>query len=81
VTDNQNSLTVSQRGPVLLQDVHLIEKLATLTVSVSRSASFTPWAPAPMATSRCTKAWRNTPKPASFKTRQSRRRSLSASPS
>lgn len=28
VADNQNSLTVSQRGPVLLQDVHLIEKLA-----------------------------------------------------
>src|SRR3990172_6925754 len=28
VTDNQNSLTVGPRGPVLLQDVHLIEKLA-----------------------------------------------------
>jgi catalase len=28
VTDNQNSLTVGERGPVLLQDVHLIEKLA-----------------------------------------------------
>ncbi|HWQ95358.1 MAG TPA: catalase [Gammaproteobacteria bacterium] len=28
VTDNQNSLTVGKRGPVLLQDVHLIEKLA-----------------------------------------------------
>ena len=28
VSDNQNSLTVGQRGPVLLQDVHLIEKLA-----------------------------------------------------
>ena len=28
VTDNQNSLTIGQRGPVLLQDVHLIEKLA-----------------------------------------------------
>lgn len=28
VADNQNSLTVGQRGPVLLQDVHLIEKLA-----------------------------------------------------
>jgi catalase len=28
VTDNQNSLTVGARGPVLLQDVHLIEKLA-----------------------------------------------------
>jgi catalase len=28
VADNQNSLTVGERGPVLLQDVHLIEKLA-----------------------------------------------------
>ncbi|MCX6668564.1 MAG: catalase [Methanothrix sp.] len=28
VSDNQNSLTIGQRGPVLLQDVHLIEKLA-----------------------------------------------------
>jgi catalase len=28
VNDNQNSLTVGERGPVLLQDVHLIEKLA-----------------------------------------------------
>src|SRR4030065_2275317 len=28
VVDNQNSLTVGERGPVLLQDVHLIEKLA-----------------------------------------------------
>jgi catalase len=28
VSDNQNSLTAGDRGPVLLQDVHLIEKLA-----------------------------------------------------
>lgn len=28
VTDNQSSLTVGERGSVLLQDVHLIEKLA-----------------------------------------------------
>jgi len=28
VADNQNSLTAGQRGSVLLQDVHLIEKLA-----------------------------------------------------
>jgi catalase len=28
VSDNQNSLTVGERGHVLLQDVHLIEKLA-----------------------------------------------------
>lgn len=28
ISNNQNSLTVGERGPVLLQDVHLIEKLA-----------------------------------------------------
>jgi catalase len=28
VSDNQNSLTVGERGPGLLQDVHLVEKLA-----------------------------------------------------
>src|SRR3990172_4798645 len=28
ITDNQNSLTVGQRGPVLLQDVQFIEKMA-----------------------------------------------------
>lgn len=28
VTDNQNSLTAGERGPTLLQDVHLVEKLA-----------------------------------------------------
>lgn len=28
VSDNQDSLTVGERGPVLLQDFHLIEKLA-----------------------------------------------------
>ncbi len=28
VSNNQNSLTAGERGPVLLQDVHLIEKLA-----------------------------------------------------
>ena len=27
VADNQNSLTAGARGPVLLEDVHLIEKL------------------------------------------------------
>ena len=28
VADNQNSLTLGERGPVLLQDFQLIEKLA-----------------------------------------------------
>ncbi len=28
ISDNQNSLTVDERGPVLLQDVHFIEKMA-----------------------------------------------------
>ncbi|MGV9205839.1 MAG: catalase, partial [Promethearchaeia archaeon] len=29
VEDNQNSITAGERGPVLMQDVHLMEKLAT----------------------------------------------------
>ena len=28
VSDDQNSLTVSNNGPIIFQDVHLIEKLA-----------------------------------------------------
>lgn len=28
VADNQNSLTAGERGPVLMQDFHLMEKLA-----------------------------------------------------
>ena len=28
VGDNQNSMTAGSRGPVLIQDVHLLEKLA-----------------------------------------------------
>jgi catalase len=28
VADNQNSLTAGPRGPVLMQDFHLLEKLA-----------------------------------------------------
>jgi catalase len=28
ISDNQNSLTVGERGPALLQDVHFIEKMA-----------------------------------------------------
>jgi len=28
VEDDQNSITAGDRGPVLMQDVHLIEKLA-----------------------------------------------------
>lgn len=28
VDDNQNSMTAGPRGPILLQDIHLIDKLA-----------------------------------------------------
>ena len=28
VADNQNSITAGSRGPTLIQDVHLLEKLA-----------------------------------------------------
>ena len=31
VVDNQNSLTAGPRGPVLMQDWHLLEKLACIT--------------------------------------------------
>jgi catalase len=37
VPDDQNSLTAGERGPVLMQDVHLLEKLVTSTVSVFRN--------------------------------------------
>ena len=29
IADNQNSITAGERGPVLMQDVHLLQKLAT----------------------------------------------------
>lgn len=31
VGDEQNSLTAGERGPVLMQDVHLLEKLANMS--------------------------------------------------
>ena len=37
VPDNQNSLTVGQRGPVLLEDFHLIEKNAHFNYVCARS--------------------------------------------
>ena len=30
VSDDQNSFTAGDRGPVLMQDVHLLEKLSSL---------------------------------------------------
>lgn len=69
VTDNQNSLTVGERGPVVLQDVHLVEKLATSTESESLSASYMRKVRVPMASSRCTRVWRSTPARTSSKTR------------
>ena len=42
ITDNQNSLTVGERGPVLLQDVQFIEKWLTLTESASLKGLSTP---------------------------------------
>lgn len=41
VGDNQNSVTAGNRGPVLLQDVHLLEKLAHFDRERIRSVSFT----------------------------------------
>lgn len=37
VGDNQNSRTAGRRGPVLLEDYHLVEKLAHFDVNVFRS--------------------------------------------
>ena len=31
VGDDQNSMTAGDRGPVLMQDVHLLEKLAVMS--------------------------------------------------
>ncbi len=42
VDDDQNSVTAGPQGPILAQDVHLIEKLAHSTANASRSAWFTP---------------------------------------
>jgi catalase len=42
ITDNQNSLTIGQRGPVLLQDVQFLEKMAHSTGSASLKETSTP---------------------------------------
>ena len=39
VPDNQNSITAGPRGPVLMQDYQLIEKLALAVYLVRRRAS------------------------------------------
>ncbi len=49
VGDNQNSMTAGQRGPTLLQDVHLLENWHTLIVSVCLSALCTQKVPEHMA--------------------------------
>ena len=49
VSDNQNSLTAGPRGPVLMQDFHLIEKLAHFNRERIPERSCMPRAPAPMA--------------------------------
>jgi catalase len=33
VSDYQNSITAGERGPVLMQDVHLIKKLAHISIA------------------------------------------------
>ncbi len=42
IADDQNSLRAGSRGPTLLEDFILREKVPTLTMSVSRRGSFTP---------------------------------------
>jgi hypothetical protein len=52
VGDNQNSQTAGANGPVLLQDVQLIQKLQRFDRERIPSAWCMPAAPAPMAPSR-----------------------------
>jgi catalase len=42
VSDDQNSLTIGNNGSVMLQDVHLIEKLAHLTVNGYQNGLYMP---------------------------------------
>jgi len=72
VSDNQNSLTAGERGPVLLQDVHLIEKLAHFDRDASPSEWFMPKARELTVTSKRAKAWQSTRARNSFKTRRRR---------
>ena len=73
VSDNQNSFTVGERGPVLLQDVHLIEKLAHFDreriperVVHAKGAGL-------MVTSKFLRAWQSILARNSFKTQRRRR--------
>lgn len=61
IPDNHNSLKAGVRGPTLLEDFILREKLRILTMSAFQSAWCTHVAPARMGTSRCTSRWWNTP--------------------
>ena len=49
VADNQNVMTAGPRGPMLLQDVWFLEKLAHFDPKSSPSAACTPRGPAPTA--------------------------------
>ena len=49
IADNQNAITAGPRGPVLMHDYQLLEKLAPKTASASLSAWCTPKAGAPSA--------------------------------
>jgi hypothetical protein len=62
VADNQNSLTAGPRGPVLMQDFHLPEKLAHQNRERIPSAPSTPRAPAPTARSPSPRTSPSTPK-------------------
>ena len=55
ISDNQNSLTAGARGPLLLQDYKLIEKLAHQNRERIPNARCTPRAGEPWALSRSPK--------------------------
>ena len=52
VADNTNIMTAGRRGPALLQDIWLIEKMAHFDREVFRSGACMPRAGAPTAPSR-----------------------------
>ena len=66
VDSDQDTMTVGPRGPVLLQDVHLIEKLAHFsTASAYPSGWYTQRGPAQADISRLRRMSPDTPRPSS----------------
>ena len=64
VDDTENSVTIGDRGPTLMEDFHAREKITISTISASPNVWSTPAVPARMAaSSHMTAGWPNTPPP------------------